>query len=453
MGVLLAASGRAHAVGDDALALRFLRAAALRCWNFCPDQPAGRAVVAAADRLPVADPSVRAALLAHGDPLGRATDVLELVARARRVPHDATTAYELGHAAACVGAFDVSAGLFAEAADGLRAEGRLHTLATTLGLLSWSALRRGQWSTAATAADEAARLCAETDQPFWQACALAAHGVVAALRGDLGVAEALIDEAASVAAPYQFVAATAVLLVARGTAASARGEHDRAFTYLARLHDPFDPGHHPMHGLWSLAAFADAALAAGEEDAGRKVLAELRPEVAATASPAGRMTLAHAGAVLAPEDEAEPRFRAALRPGAQTWPHEHHRLLLTFGTWLRRRNRAQEARGYLRAARDGFDELGSGPWAAQAREELRSAGERSRAREPDVIDVTDELSPQEAQIAEMAAAGLSNREIGERLFLSHRTVGSHLYRMFPKLGVHSRVELVRLMAERGARDA
>jgi DNA-binding NarL/FixJ family response regulator len=64
--------------------------------------------------------------------------------------------------------------------------------------------------------------------------------------------------------------------------------------------------------------------------------------------------------------------------------------------------------------------------------------------------VADELLPQEAQIAALVAEGLSNREIGERLFLSHRTVGSHLYRMFPKLGVHSRVELVRLVAERGA---
>jgi hypothetical protein len=309
VGVLLAAARRAHAVGDDALALRFLRASALRCWNFCPDQPVGRTVVAAADRLAVTDPSVRAALLAHGDPLGRATDVLELVDRARSAPHDATTAYELGHAAACVGAFEVSAGLFAEAVDGLRAEGRLHTLARTLGLLSWSALRRGRWSAAVAAADEAARLCAETDQPFWQVCALAAHGVVAALRGDVGTADALIDEAALIAAPHQFVAASAVLLVARGTSAAARGEHDRAFTYLARLHDPFDPGHHPMHGLWSLASFADAALAAGEEDAARKVLAELRPEVAATASPAGRMNLAYAAAVLAPEDDAEPRLR------------------------------------------------------------------------------------------------------------------------------------------------
>jgi DNA-binding CsgD family transcriptional regulator len=443
--VLLASADRAHAVDDDDLALRFLRAAARRCWNFCPDRPVGQAIIATADRLHVADPSTRAAILAHGDPLGSASDVLELVDRARSAPYEATTAYELGHAAACVGAFDVSEELFAEAVDRLRSQGRLHTLGTTLGLFSWSALRRGRWPTAVSAAEEAARLCAETNQPFWHACALAAQGVVTALRGDLGAADALIDDAALVAAPHQFLAASAVILVARATSAAATGEHDRAFTYLARLHDPFDSGYHPMHGLWSLASFADAALACGEEDAARKVLAELRPEVQATSSPAGRMNLTYAGAVLAPEDDAEHLLRAAVHADMATWPHERNRLLLTFGSWLRRRYRVQESRDHLRAARDGFDALGSGPWAARARDELRSTGEQSRAREPDAADA---LSPQEAQIAAMVAEGLSNREIGERLFLSHRTVGSHLYRMFPKLGVHSRVELVRLMAER-----
>ena len=65
-----------------------------------------------------------------------------------------------------------------------------------------------------------------------------------------------------------------------------------------------------------------------------------------------------------------------------------------------------------------------------------------------MADAWDELSPQEVQIASMVTQGLTNREIGERLFISHRTVGSHLYRMFPKLGISSRTELLRLAAER-----
>jgi DNA-binding NarL/FixJ family response regulator len=86
----------------------------------------------------------------------------------------------------------------------------------------------------------------------------------------------------------------------------------------------------------------------------------------------------------------------------------------------------------------GFDAMGAVPWADRARQELRASGETVRQHAPDRREY---LSPQETQIAQLAADGLTNREIGERLFLSHRTVGSHLYRTFPKLGITSRSEL------------
>jgi DNA-binding NarL/FixJ family response regulator len=92
----------------------------------------------------------------------------------------------------------------------------------------------------------------------------------------------------------------------------------------------------------------------------------------------------------------------------------------------------------LRAAHEAFDALGAEPWSERARQELRASGESSRQR---MLEAWDQLSPQELQIAQMAAQGLSNREIGQRLFLSHRTVGYHLYRIFPKLGITSRAEL------------
>ena len=99
----------------------------------------------------------------------------------------------------------------------------------------------------------------------------------------------------------------------------------------------------------------------------------------------------------------------------------------------------------LRAARDTFDALGSIPWDEQARRELRASGERSRRRSR---EARDQLTAQELQIAELAAAGLTNREIGQRLFLSHRTISTHLYRVFPKLGITSRVELSAALAAR-----
>ena len=92
----------------------------------------------------------------------------------------------------------------------------------------------------------------------------------------------------------------------------------------------------------------------------------------------------------------------------------------------------------MRAARDTFDALGCATWSEQARRDLRASGERSRRRVP---EARDQLTAQELQIAQLVAQGLSNREIGQRLYLSHRTISTHLYRIFPKLGITSRAEL------------
>jgi DNA-binding CsgD family transcriptional regulator len=109
---------------------------------------------------------------------------------------------------------------------------------------------------------------------------------------------------------------------------------------------------------------------------------------------------------------------------------------------LRRHRRQSESRSQLRAAIEAFDALGIVSWGERAREELRASGETSRRRS---VASWDELSPQELQIAQMAAGGQSNREIGQRLYISHRTVGSHLYRIYPKLGITNRAQLYRVL--------
>jgi DNA-binding NarL/FixJ family response regulator len=120
------------------------------------------------------------------------------------------------------------------------------------------------------------------------------------------------------------------------------------------------------------------------------------------------------------------------------WSFDWARLQLAYGIWLRRRRRAADSRSPLRTARDAFEALGAGAWAARAQRELRATGETSRR----LTDETrDELTPQELQIAQLATEGLSNREIGARLYLSLRTIGSQVYRIFPKLGIASRAEL------------
>ena len=147
--------------------------------------------------------------------------------------------------------------------------------------------------------------------------------------------------------------------------------------------------------------------------------------------------LSYARAVLADDDDAEELYPAALRADLIRWPWLRARIELAYGSWLRRQRRVAESRQPLRSALTTFDLIGAASWAEQARAELRAAGERARRRRRPAVQQRAALSAQELQIARLAAEGLSNREIGERLYLSPRTVGSHLYRIFPKLDITS----------------
>jgi DNA-binding NarL/FixJ family response regulator len=147
--------------------------------------------------------------------------------------------------------------------------------------------------------------------------------------------------------------------------------------------------------------------------------------------------------VLAPDDEAEQLYDIALKSDLRDQPFDHARLQLAYRAWLRRQRRVSESRAPLRAARQVFDALGCAPWGERARQELRASGEQSRDRVP---SARDQLSAQELQIAQMAATGMTNPEIAQQLYLSPRTVSSHLYRLFPKLGITSLSQLAAAIA-------
>jgi len=155
-----------------------------------------------------------------------------------------------------------------------------------------------------------------------------------------------------------------------------------------------------------------------------------------------RASLAVAAPMLA-GDDAGPLFDEAFAADLAAWPLHRARLQLAYGMWLRRRYQVTDARAPLRAARDTFDALGAAPWARRARQELDAAGERGSPAAPSALDL---LAPQELQIARLAAQGLTNKQIGQQLYLSHRTVSTHLYRIFPKLAITSRAQLAAALA-------
>ena len=159
---------------------------------------------------------------------------------------------------------------------------------------------------------------------------------------------------------------------------------------------------------------------------------------ATTRAPNLLVQVAYASAVLAPDAAAERHFRAAIAAAQAEWPFYVARAQLAYGEWLRRHRRMTQSRAPLREAAETFEALGLLRYAERARRELRASGETVRRRDPGAWA---QLSPQELQIAQLAADGLSNREIGEQLYLSHRTVESHLYRLFPKIGITSRAQI------------
>ncbi|QYN36504.1 AAA family ATPase [Pseudonocardia sp. DSM 110487] len=437
----------ATAVADDGeaeLAARVLWGAAMRCFWSEPGPVARRSLLAVADRLLPADEDPRrVAVTAYVAPFDRGTTVLHSLRRLARVAGaDPEVDRFLGSAALQIGAFDLAATFSAAAAPGFRADGRLGLLARALAVQAWSLVRLGDLATAAPIAAEGARLARETSQPFMRGLATAVQAEIAALRGDHEQARTLADEAerVSLAAGARPVLATVAL--ARGLTALGEGRFDDAFDDLRRILDPTDPAYQLALRAYCVAELTEAAVRAGRTEQMRQIMAGLESLAASTPSPALHVGLRYARAVLAPNEDAEQLFRAALREDLSGWPMERGRLQLAFGEWLRRQRRVVESRTHLRAARETFDALGVLAWSQRARRELRTAGESSPNRDP---DARDRLTPHELGIARLAAEGLTNKEIGQRLYLSHRTVGTHLHRIFPKLGVSSRAELGRML--------
>jgi DNA-binding CsgD family transcriptional regulator len=136
--------------------------------------------------------------------------------------------------------------------------------------------------------------------------------------------------------------------------------------------------------------------------------------------------------------EAGRLFAAATgHAAAPSFPFDLARISLAQGRWLRRRRDLPGARVALKRAVDLFAGLGSPPWAERASHELSLAG----ASGDEAADYLTRLTAQELRIAELAASGLTNKQIGAQLYLSPRTVATHLYRTFPKLGITSRAAL------------
>jgi DNA-binding CsgD family transcriptional regulator len=449
---LIATAEHAGAAGDHDLRVDLLWLVASRAWWREPGPDVRQRIIEAARRLGDAnaeDPRVFA-VHAYADPLGHADGVLARLRRAARDGRpDTDAALFYGPAALVVGAFDLGTDFLAAAVEGLRTEGRLGHFPRLLTLHSRLAARMGDLDEAIAAAEEASRIADELGEPQWRAAADTVVSVVAAMRGDHRKAELLAAKAESVAESVGANITVAFAQSGKVLAALATGRHADAYRFADRMFEPTDPAYHPVISSWSIADLAEAARNVERVDDARRRVAQIEASTGDRSGTWVDLGLRHARALLADPAEAGDRFDEALTADLTRWPFERGRIQLAYGQWLRRQRRVAESRSVLRAARDTFDALGSAPWSEQARSELRASGERSRRRVP---EARDQLTAQELQIAQLAAQGFSNREIGQRLFLSHRTISTHLYRVFPKLGITSRTELSGALAPAASSD-
>jgi DNA-binding CsgD family transcriptional regulator len=426
--------------GRPDLAMTSLLTIALTCYWANPDDDTRELVAAGAERLALADDRPElTAILALAAPVQTAAVVLE---RIRRFPlhagGDPAALLLIGVAASAVGDFERSTACASAAVAGLRAQGRLGLLTRALGVYAFNTFYLGSWQQGWAAADEGARLARETSQAIWETSADLSRATLDAVRGHQESAEALATKGEAILVPMGLTPMLALVQQARGIADLADGRHADAYGQLRRIFDSTDVAYHPFIRCWLIGELAEAAAHSGQRADARVFLEELERLATDTGFPFLQAGLAYARPLLADDDEAEKLFQAGLTIDLATWPFLRARLLLAYGAWLRRRRRVAESRVPLRAAREALDALGAIPWGERARQELRASGVTSRRRIP---ATRDQLTPQELQIAGLAAEGLSNREIGQQLYISHRTVAYHLRRIFPKLGITSRSQL------------
>jgi DNA-binding CsgD family transcriptional regulator len=439
IGAVVDTAQRLAAGGEAERALDTLQIVSSRCWWGNPAEEIRDRVVAAATSLPFPRDSPRLLfLLAHADPVRHGAVVTERISRLAPDLADPSVAFLLGAAASAAWSFDLALPFLETAIGGLRAQGRIGLLAEALVAQAWAAVHRAREPLAVAAAEEAIALSLETGQRRWAVAASLAKATIAAERGDFDGMDTLAREAERAILGIGASPLLALVQFARGRGAVAHQRYEEGLEHLRRSLDPADPAYHPFIGAWGLSDLVEAAAHTGRMDAARAYLEQLESLAAATSGSLLRAEAGYARPMIAGDEAAEGLYRAAIERDLATWPCYRGRMLLWYGRWLRRQRRVAESRAPLRLAREGFDALAFPVLAETARQELRASGERSRRRAPETWD---RLSPQELQIARLAAEGLTNREIGRKLYLSHRTVESHLYRIFPKLGVTTRMQL------------
>jgi DNA-binding CsgD family transcriptional regulator len=267
------------------------------------------------------------------------------------------------------------------------------------------------------------------------------RALVAAARGDDALARELADAITGWAEPRGARVIAQFADHARGLAALGRGDFEDAYHHASAVCPPGEFPRYAQHALWACMDLVEAAVHTDRHAEAAAHVAAMQRYGIARISPRIALLAGGSAGLAARDDRAAlAQFEHALAiPGADRWPFDLARVRLAYGERLRRARAARGAGSQLAGALEAFQRLGATPWARRAAAELRATGHAPATASTN--GSAEPLTPQEHEIASLAAAGLTNKQIGERLYLSHRTVSGHLYRIFPKLGISTRAAL------------
>ena len=300
-----------------------------------------------------------------------------------------------------------------------------------------AALVSGRLQDALRTANEGVQVAEDTGQLHSAANLRGVVALITAMTGDEKTCVALANEAIHLGAE-RHSSGVGMATLALAILDLGYGRYTAALERLASL--PPQLQRHPTFAFLSPPEWAEAAARSGAPERAADTMAADVPWATRRDNPVVQAHLHRCRALLGPDEDAEGHYRAAIRVYDEVnRPMARARTELLYGEWLRRARRRSDAREPLRAALRVFDVIGARSWAERARAELRATGESVAAAEQP--GGQDQLTPQELQVVRLAATGLSNRDIGAQLFISPRTVGYHLYKAFPKLGVAARHEL------------
>jgi len=322
-----------------------------------------------------------------------------------------------------------------------RDQGALTTLPVALNFLSWSDVIAGRFAAAEAGLAEARDILALTGFRGIAGVHGPAELLLAAWRGDeketRAAASAIGDDARDRGQGADIAIAQSSLAVLE----LGRGEYAAALSCAADAYDEDII----YAGTLVLPDLVEAAVRCGEGDVAASALERLAERALATGTPWALGLLARSKALLADDDDAEALYRTAIDhlQRSDTRP-DLGRAHLLYGEWLRRRQRRTDARDELHLAVDLFARSGAEGFAARGRRELIATGERARRR---VLETSNDLTPQERNIAQLAASGETNAEIATQLFISASTVDYHLRKVYRKLSITSRRRLKEVLAD------